>query len=105
MRALLNTNVVIHREATTVIRQDIGKVFFWLDKLKYEKCVHPVSLAEISKHQDEKVRATFQPKLQSYQVLKKSAPIAASVQQFTATDLTDNDKNDTLLINEVLSLR
>lgn len=105
MRVLLDTNVLIHREATTVVRQDIGKVFFWLDKLKHEKCVHPVSLAEIAKHRDEKVRATFQAKLQSYQVLKTAAPMAAAVQQFSATDLTENDKNDTLIVNEVLSNR
>ena len=39
MRALLDTNILIHREAATVVRQDIGKVFLWLDKLRYEKCV------------------------------------------------------------------
>jgi predicted nucleic acid-binding protein len=105
MRVLLDTNVLIHREATTVLRQDIGRVFFWLDKLKHEKCVHPVSLAEIAKHRDEKVRATFQVKLQSYQVLKTTAPLAAAVQQFSATDLTENDRNDTMIINEVLSNR
>jgi hypothetical protein len=34
MRVLLDTNILIHREATTVVRHKIGKVFFWLDKLK-----------------------------------------------------------------------
>jgi predicted nucleic acid-binding protein len=105
MRVLLDTNVLIHREATTVVRQDIGKVFFWLDKLKHEKCVHPVSLAEIAKHRDERVRATFQAKLQSYQVLKTTAPMSAGAQQFSATDLSENDKNDTLIVNEVLANR
>jgi predicted nucleic acid-binding protein len=105
MRVLLDTNVLIHREATTVVRQDIGKVFFWLDKMKHEKCVHPASLAEIAKHRDERVRATFRAKLQSYQVLKTTAPMAAAAQQFSATDLTENDKNDTLIVNEVLSNR
>jgi hypothetical protein len=37
MRVLLDTNILIHREAATVVRADIGKLFFWLDKLKYEK--------------------------------------------------------------------
>jgi hypothetical protein len=70
MRVLLDTNVLIHREASFVVRQEIGKVFFWLDKLKHDKCVHPVSLAEIAEHRDEKVRAAFHAKLQSYQILK-----------------------------------
>ena len=59
MRVLLDTNVLIHREASTVVRGDIGNVFNWLDKLKHEKCAHPVSLAEIEKHKDEKVRKSF----------------------------------------------
>ena len=41
MRVLLDTNILIHREAATVVRQDIGKLFFWLDRLKYQKWVHP----------------------------------------------------------------
>jgi len=49
MRVLLDTNVLIHREAATVVRTDIRKLFFWLDRLKYEKCVHPLSTLKKSK--------------------------------------------------------
>ena len=56
MRVLLDTNILIHREASTVVRRDIGNVFFWLDKLRHDKIAHPVSIAEIEKHKDEKVR-------------------------------------------------
>ncbi len=101
MRVLLDTNVVIHREAATVVRQDIGKLFFWLDRLKYEKCIHPLSLQEIEKHKDERVRRSFRAKLQSYHVLKTIAPVAPEVQQLGPKDLTLNDKNDTLLVNEL----
>ncbi len=86
MRVLLDTNILIHREASTVVRRDIGNVFFWLDKLRHDKCAHPVSITEISKHKDEKVRATFQAKLQSYHVLKTSAPVSKEASQFAATD-------------------
>jgi hypothetical protein len=101
MRVLLDTNILIHREAATVVRRDIGNVFFWLDKLKHEKCAHPVSLAEIEKHKDEKVRNSFQAKLQSYNILKTTAPLAKEAQQFAATDKTENDRNDTIIVNEV----
>jgi len=40
-RALLDTNILIHREARTVVRDDIGTLFRWLDELRYEKLVHP----------------------------------------------------------------
>ena len=105
VRVLLDTNILIHREAATVVRGDIGLLFQWLDKLKFEKCFHPASRAEIGKHRDARVRDTFKTKLQAYQELQTSAPIATEVEQFAATDKTDNDRNDTLLINEVFANR
>ena len=105
MRALLDTNVLIHREAATVVRRDIGTLFFWLDRLKYEKCVHPLSLQEIEKHKDPRVRSSFQTKLQSYQVLKTTAPIAPEVHRVAASDRNSNDQNDTILINELYANR
>jgi hypothetical protein len=86
MRVLLDTNVLIHREAATVVRREIGELFFWLDKLKYDKCIHPLSLSEINKHRDKRVRSTFEAKLQSYQVLKTTAPISPEVAKCAATD-------------------
>ena len=59
MRVLLDTNILIHREAATVVRRDIGKLFLWLDKLRSDKCVHPASLDEINKHRDEGVATTL----------------------------------------------
>jgi len=105
MRALLDTNVLIHREAATVVRQDIGTLFLWLDKLKYEKCIHPLSLQEIERHKDPRVRSSFQTKLQSYHVLKTTAPIAPEVQQFAVSDRSSNDRNDTILVNELYANR
>lgn len=59
MRVLLDTNILIHREAATVVRRDIGKLFLWLDKLRSDECVHPASLDEINKHRDEGVATTL----------------------------------------------
>jgi len=101
MRILLDTNILIHREASTVVRRDIGNVFFWLDKLKHDKCAHPVSVAEIAKHKDEKVRNSFAAKLQSYNILKTTAPMSKEASQFAAKDKTENDRNDTIIVNEV----
>ena len=60
-RALLDTNILIHREARTVIRDDIGTLFRWLDELKYEKLVHPDSVREVKKHADPDGRADARP--------------------------------------------
>ena len=33
MKVLLDTKIVIHREAATIINEDIGILFRWLDNL------------------------------------------------------------------------
>lgn len=104
MRALLDTNIVIHREAPTGINQDIGTLFKWLDKAKYTKCVHPITVEEIEKHGNEKILKTFRIKLESYHVLKTVAPLAAEVGAVSKQiDIASkpNDLNDTRLLNEV----
>ena len=106
MRALLDTNIVIHREAPAVVNQDIGILFKWLDKAKYDKCVHPISVDELQKHQNEKKRNTLNIKLQSYSILKTIAPLADEVQAVSAQiDTNENDINDSRLLNEVFQGR
>lgn len=106
MKILLDTATVIHREASSIFNEDIGNLFGWLDKLHYEKCIHPLTIEEIEKHQDKKVVATFKVKLNSYTLLKTEAPLAPSVEKISkAQDKTPNDFNDTRLINELFSNR
>ena len=64
MRVLLDTNILIHREARTTVRDDIGSLFRWLDELNFIKCVHPGSLEEIKKHADPEVVRTLNVKLE-----------------------------------------
>lgn len=102
MKALLDTNIIIHRENYRVIHDDIGLLFGWLDKLKYDKCVHPVTVKEISKFADEKVVFSFHRKLESYCLLKTTSAICSEVKEVSdKIDRTENDKNDTILLNEV----
>ena len=106
MRALLDTNIIIHRETSRIINQNIGMLFYWLDKMKYQKYVHPVTIAELQRHTDEQVVKTMGVKLQSYHVMKVSAPLHDDVKKVSSTiDTTENDNNDTLLLNEVYSKR
>jgi predicted nucleic acid-binding protein len=106
MRALLDTNILIHREAAVVVRQNIGLVFNWLDRLDYEKCVHPVSVEEIERHEDERIRRSFAAKIASYRVLKAPAPMASQVQALsTALDSTENQRNDSEILNELFAGR
>ena len=105
MRVLLDTNILIHREARTVIRDDIGSLFHWLDQLKCEKCVHPGSLDEIQKHADPDVVRTLTIKLGSYRVLKTVASDTPEVAALRVEDKTDNDILDTSLLAELVAGR
>jgi len=102
VKILLDTNIVIHREAATAINEDIGVLFRWLDNLHHVKCIHPVTVEEIQKHQDPKVRRAFEVKLGNYNVLKTQAPISDVVRAvMEPLDKNQNDLNDTTIINEL----
>lgn len=106
MRVLLDTNVIIHREASKVVNPGIGKLFNWLDKLAYVKCIHPLTLEEIEKHKDPKVVQTMKIKIANYQTLKTKAPMKPEITALSSKiDRTVNDINDTLLINELANER
>ena len=105
MRALLDTNILIHREARTVVREDIGELFRWLDRLGYVKCVHPLSREEINKHADADVVRSLKIKIGSYEVLKTKAPDSASITALRARDVTPNDHIDTSLLAELAADR
>jgi hypothetical protein len=104
-RALLDTNVLIHREARTVVRDDIGTLFRWLDQLKYDKCVHPESIEEVRKHADPDVVRTFDLKLRSYGVLKTKAPDTPEIASLRKDDRNENDEVDTSMLAELAAER
>ncbi|MCV9386861.1 PIN domain-containing protein [Reichenbachiella ulvae] len=105
MRVLLDTNIIIHREASRVINEDIGSLFNWLDRLHYEKCVHPLTLEEISKHQNEDVVKTMAIKIKNYDQLKTESPESDEITSIRANDNTRNDFIDTSLVKEVFNGR
>ena len=106
MRALLDTNIIIHRETSRIIYENIGTLFQWLDKLQYIKNVHPITIVELKRHSDNEVVRTMGIKLHSYQVLKTTAPFHEEVEKVSKNiDTTENDKNDTLLLNELFCSR
>ena len=106
MKALLDTNILIHREASKVVNEDIGRLFNWLDRLHYEKYIHPLSIAEVEKHSDANVVKSFRTKLQSYFAIKTEAPeVPAIIAIRSKYDKSENDANDTTLLKEVFGKR
>jgi predicted nucleic acid-binding protein len=105
VRVLLDTNILIHREARTVVREDIGLLFRWLDQLKYDKCIHPGSIEEIKKHADPEVVRTLEVKLGSYYVLKTLANDSVAILNLRRDDKSENDVLDTSLLSELVGGR
>jgi predicted nucleic acid-binding protein len=106
MRVLLDTNIIIHREASKIVNNDIGILFNWLDKLHYTKCVHPLTNEELSRNINVDTTKTMQGKLAAYHLLKTEAPLNEQLKKVSASvDKTPNDKNDSKLLNEVINNR
>ncbi|MFA5881543.1 MAG: PIN domain-containing protein [Eubacteriales bacterium] len=106
MRVLLDTNIVIHREATSVINTGIGILFKWLDNLHYKKCIHPVTVQEINKHKDPRTLKSLTVKLDNYNVLRTEASLSPKVKEVSGkVDKGPNDINDTKLLNELFNDR
>lgn len=106
MKALLDTNIIIHRETNRIFNVDIGNLFLWLDKLNYEKCIHKVTISEIEKYSDPKTVETLMVKCKSYILLKTTLQFDKKILDVSNEfDVNDNDRSDTKLLNEVYTER
>lgn len=105
MRVLLDTNIIIHREASKIYNQDIGLLFNWLDRLNIEKCISPYSREEINSYKDEEIVNTMTIKLENYSLLKTESPENEKIQEIRDNDKNRNDFIDTSLLKEIYSGR
>jgi predicted nucleic acid-binding protein len=105
MRILLDTNIIVHREASKVYNQDIGLLFNWLDKMHFEKCVHPLSIDEISTYKDVDVVNTMKVKIENYNILKTISADSEAITQLRLNDKSINDTNDTSILSELVNNR
>jgi len=106
MKVLLDTNIIIHREADRIYKLDIGQLFYWLDKLKFEKYVHPLTIIELNRYKDQNSLKSMNIKVESYNQLKHQAAQSETVKQISKrVDKTPNDLADTQILNEVYENR
>ena len=102
MKALLDTNIIIHREANKIVSQDIGILYRWLDRGQYTKCIHSATIEEVKKNPNKDTVDLFLVKLESYEVIDIPSPLQDEVKNVSDQfDTTDNDIVDTVLLNEV----
>lgn len=105
MKVLLDTNIIIHRENIRVTNHAIGLLFYWLDKLHCEKCVHPYSLDELRKFQNANMQELYDAKLSAYTELKTVALQKPDFIDQLPEPKSENDRIDHQLLCEVYSNR
>lgn len=106
MRALLDTNIIIHRENTIVTSNTIGQLFYWLDKLHYEKLIHPLSMNELRKLHNSQMQALYDAKLSAYTLMQTIARQTDEyMEKLNDTPKTENDRIDNQLLFEIYSGR
>ena len=104
MRILLDTNIVIHRENKKVSNYSIGHLFRWIDRLKYDKIIHPYSKSELQKYNDLETQEALSVKLDSYGVLKTvRQPDKEFLSLIDQPEKNDNDHIDNCLLYNMLS--
>ena len=102
MKALLDTNIIIHREANKIVSQDIGILYRWLDRGLYTKCIHSATIEKVKKNPCKETVDLFLVKLESYEIIEIPSPLQDEVKTMSIQfDTSNNDKIDTVLLNEV----
>jgi hypothetical protein len=105
MRILLDTNIIIHREANKVINPDIGLLFQWFDKTGSTKIIHPLTIEELANHKDKTIAETMKAKIGNYISLKTESKESDPIIEIRKNDRTENDSIDTSLIKELYNDR
>ena len=101
MKALLDTNIIIHRENTKATNQSIGLLFYWLDKLHYTKVIHPYSIKELRKYAQDNMQQLYDAKLASYEEMHTvSAQTDEFREKLSKVPNTINDEIDNQLLFE-----
>ncbi len=105
VKVLLDTNVIIYRETDRILNENTPDLFKWLDKLHYDKFIHPLTIDEISKYENTTLRDVILSKLSSYNCLSSLAPLNPKIEEILSLDKDENSENDTKILNEVVSGR
>lgn len=101
VKVLLDTNVIIYRETNRILNENTPDLFKWLDRLHYDKYIHPLSATEISKYQDTSVRTVILSKLTSYQLVSPLAAIHSKINELINSDIDENSIIDSKILNEL----
>ena len=100
-KVLLDTNIIIYRETDRILNPNAPDLFNWLDKLHYDKYIHPLSEQEIAQYKDVEKRNVILSKIGSYNKLTSLAPLSERISELLKSDKDVNSQNDTKILNEL----
>lgn len=100
-KVLLDTNIIIYRETDRILNPNTPNLFNWLDKLHYDKYIHPLSEQEIAQYKDVEKRNVILSKIGSYNKLTSLAPLSERISELLKSDKDVNSQNDTKILNEL----
>jgi hypothetical protein len=106
LKVLLDTNIIINREASHArINTEIGSLFFWIEKKGYEKWIHPKTMEELRAYKDENAVKILDIKLSNYNILKTLSSDTDRILNLKEQDKDRNSLNDTEIIKELFNKR
>ena len=106
LKVLLDTNIIINREAFhSSINTEIGSLFFWLEQKEYEKWVHPKTKEELMAYKNDKAVKILDTKLSNYNILKTLSSDTEEILTLKKQDKDQNSLNDTEIIKELFNKR
>lgn len=106
MKILLDTNIIVYREASRIYNNAIGDLFYWFNKLHHDTIISPLSIAEIEKYADKEVVKTFKEKIKSYIVLPTVSTMPNDYkEQLVSLTKNENDEIDNNILYELLKGR
>lgn len=71
-RVLIDTNTIIYRESHLNVNFEVAILYKWFDKLKMTKLIHPLTIEEIRKYDNKKLKDVMISKLNAYENLVPS---------------------------------
>ncbi|MDY0278067.1 MAG: hypothetical protein RBQ97_08280 [Acholeplasma sp.] len=102
MKILLDTNIIIDRESHNTKNLSIGNLYKWIDKMKYEKFIHPDTFNEMMKYHDETLNKSMAIKLSSYESLTINEDYSTDfLKVINKYSLKPNDEIDNSMLYQV----
>lgn len=68
-KILFDTNIILYRESHNNVSIDVINLFKFLEKLNCTKIIHELTIKEIGKYKDEKIKQNILSKLNAYNVI------------------------------------